>query len=156
MALSQRSVRKERLAARRELRATAPAVQATSRKSRLFGLWAAVRREKLTGTLPAVRLPPISRHAGWRIARRHLDHEALALALVFGTALHRAGAIFHLVRRKDARWDGSLGRQIEQLHGTTVVLDCSQGVILTAYRSRNAHRHLRQKPRRSTRSQNPA
>jgi len=109
----------------------------------------------VTDVAPAVRLPPVTLHAAWRVARRQFYDEVLALTLLCGTVLRRAGAVFCSVRRKDMNWDGSLSRYIEQLDGTTVVLNRSEQVILTAYRSRNAHQRLKHKPRKSMRPRVP-
>lgn len=83
-------------------------------------------------------------HAQLRMAQRNISQDDVAFVLEHGQCIHRAGAIFFYLRRRDIAkrfWD-----HYARLEGTAVVVTRRTGQILTIYRNReNGLRHIKRK-----------
>ncbi len=92
-------------------------------------------------------------HAEWRMAQRNLSYRDLRFVLQYGEQSHRAGAVFICLRRCDIPNDKHICKQFARLEGTTVVMSRDeQGLIVTAYRNRQAGpRRIKQKRRNTGR-----
>lgn len=86
-----------------------------------------------------------SAHAEARQDERHLPDCQIEFALRWGTRLHRRGATFYHVRRKDLPWWLD-ERAARRYYGTTVVV--AGGVFVTAYRKPEGFHALKRTPRR--------
>jgi hypothetical protein len=80
------------------------------------------------------------------MTRRRIGWHDVDLALRFGKELHRAGAVFYVLRRCDLPKDLRRDPAAQRAEGTTVVVE--HGVVSTAYRNRDV-RHLKRKAKRS-------
>lgn len=90
----------------------------------------------------------VTRHADQRMVQRNLSVEDIHYVLLYGQTLHKAGAIFTFLRKKDIPQVDLTNPRFQKLIGTTVVMAKEDGYhILTAYRTR--HLGLRRIKRKS-------
>lgn len=90
----------------------------------------------------------ISGHATRRMAQRNLKIDDIALVLRYGRCIHRTGARFYFLGRRDIP-EGMEGR-LEPLVGTTVIAEGGQ--ITTVYRNRRGLAKIKHKSKRMRRS----
>jgi hypothetical protein len=85
----------------------------------------------------------LTKHAAQQMARRHISLEDVLYTLRFGTCLHRTGAVFFILRRRDIplhdRWKECFAKR----EGTVILLE--EDTIVTVYRNRAAYRDVRKK-----------
>lgn len=93
--------------------------------------------------------PRTSSHALDQMTRRRIGWHDVDLALRFGKELHRAGAVFYVLRRCDLPKDLRRDAAAQRAEGTTVVVE--HGIVSTVYRNRDV-RHLERKAKRSKRA----
>lgn len=95
----------------------------------------------------------LTAHAAERQDERRLLDYQIEFALRWGTRLHRKGATFYHVRRKDQpAWLDE--RHARRFYGTTLVV--SDGVLVTAYRKLEGFHDLKCGPRRGGHADRPA
>ena len=96
----------------------------------------------------------LSTHARLRMAQRCLSGKDVAYVCEHGHIVHRAGAIFIVLRRNDI--PATDAPRMERLNGAVVAWDRSASIVLTVYRNENALKHLLKKPKwgRNKRSRN--
>ncbi|MEB3238186.1 MAG: hypothetical protein VKO64_11255 [Candidatus Sericytochromatia bacterium] len=87
----------------------------------------------------------LTKHAQLRMSQRAIAEEAIAFARHFGHVLHRAGATFYTVRRKDLT--AALLRTHGHLVGLTVLVTAKGDTVLTCYKHARATRRIKSKPR---------
>ncbi|MCB9619818.1 MAG: hypothetical protein H6724_10275 [Sandaracinus sp.] len=80
------------------------------------------------------------------MTRRRIGWHDIDLALRLGKELHRAGAVFYVLRRCDLPKELRRDPAAQRAEGTTVVVE--HGVVATVYRNRDV-RHLKRKAKRS-------
>jgi hypothetical protein len=112
-------------------------------------------RSDRTPWIPAgSHIPALTPHAFQRAAQRNLSLADIRFVLDYGTPLHRAGAVHVHLRRKDLPGEDRRDQRLQQLVGTTLVLNRDQTCILTLYRNRqDGLRHIKRKPRAGRRCQ---
>jgi hypothetical protein len=86
-------------------------------------------------------------HAHKRCAQRNLDAEALELVRRYGRRLHRTGAVFYFLGRRDLPEELLRDDRYARLEGTTLLFSL-EGELITAYRNREALRQIRKKEKR--------
>ncbi len=99
-------------------------------------------------TIPRARHEQLTPHAIEQMKRRRIDLHQVELALCWGVELHRAGAVFFVLRGRDIPHELRTDPTIRRAEGTTVVLE--NGRISTVYRNRDI-RHLLRKPKHTRR-----
>jgi hypothetical protein len=93
----------------------------------------------------------LSSHAEWRMSQRNISPLELEFVLLYGRCLHRAGAIFCLLRKSDIPASLSRNAQFSRLEGTIVVLSVEQNKVITIYRNRQkGWQCVKRKSRQST------
>ena len=88
-----------------------------------------------------IQSPLISDHAAQRMAQRNLKTNDIAFVLRYGRCIHRTGAKFYFLGRRDI--PEGMERAIEPLVGTTVIVEDEQ--ITTIYRNRRALAKIKRK-----------
>jgi hypothetical protein len=83
----------------------------------------------------------INHHAAQRMAQRNVNFADLEIVLRFGRVLHRTGAEFYFLAKRDLPDD--LQRQFDYLVGATVILENEK--IITVYRNRRTLSRIRRK-----------
>lgn len=92
----------------------------------------------------------LTNHAILRMAQRNVSEADICFVLNHGHKMHRAGAIFIVLRRCD--FPKGLHKRYDRLEGTVVVVSRETHQILTVYRNRQSGlRRIKQKPNRSRR-----
>ena len=86
-----------------------------------------------------------------RMAQRNADPEAIEITLAYGRRLHRSGAEFYFLGRRDLP-DG-LRRTHSRLIGTTIVV--TGGEIATVYRNARALASIKRKREREWLARRP-
>jgi hypothetical protein len=86
----------------------------------------------------------ISRHAAQRLAQRGISLEDVNLVLRLGRRLHRTGATFYFLGRRQI--PRGLERELERLEGVTLIV--ADGRLITAYRNKRAIAEIKKKPKR--------
>jgi hypothetical protein len=86
-------------------------------------------------------------HAQQRAGQRRIPEENLHLVLKYGTRVHKAGALFVFMRKRDIPPVLSIRSQ-DRLEGLTVVMDPLGEEVITAYRNRKALRDIKRKSKR--------
>lgn len=99
-------------------------------------------------TIPSARHEQLTTHALEQMERRRIDLRQVELALCWGLELHRAGAVFFVLRRRDIPHELRTDPAIRRAEGTTVVLE--DGRISTVYRNTNI-KHLLRKQKHTAR-----
>ena len=90
--------------------------------------------------------PILTNHARQRMAQRNLSCKDVAYIIDFGRIVHRSGAVFIHLGRKDIPADDRGNPIIARLEGATVVLSDTESVVLTVWRNREQGlRHIRRK-----------
>lgn len=117
-----------------------------SRKARRIGSGPAGPSRELPAAMHTSPRPRTSAHALEQMTRRRIGWHDVDLALRFGKELHRAGAVFYVLRRCDLPKDLRRDPAAQRAEGTTVVVE--HGIVSTVYRNRDV-RHLKRKAKRS-------
>lgn len=99
-------------------------------------------------TIPRARREQLTTHALEQMERRRIDLRQVELALCWGLELHRAGAVFFVLRRRDIPHELRTDPAIRRAEGTTVVLEGRR--ISTVYRNTNI-KHLLRKQKHTAR-----
>ena len=84
----------------------------------------------------------LTRHAETRMAQRNLTDEELSYVLEFGYSILKQGFQFYYITQK-CHPKGTSFRIKERLDNLIVVTH--NGSVITAYRAKNASKHLRRK-----------
>jgi len=71
-------------------------------------------------TIPRARHEQLTSHALEQMERRRIDLRQVELALCWGLELHRAGAVFFVLRRRDIPYELRTDPAIRRAEGTTV------------------------------------
>jgi hypothetical protein len=87
----------------------------------------------------------VTDHAARRMTQRNLETWDVELVLNLGRVIHRTGATFYFLGRRDLPVGAE--RALESLVGTTVIVE--EGRVRTVYRNRRALQKIRRKPKRS-------
>jgi hypothetical protein len=89
----------------------------------------------------------ISSHAAQRCNDRRISLEELNLVMKYGTRIHRTGALFCFMRRRDIPGDVPAFRA-GRLEGLTLILDPEETSLITAYRNRSGLHEIKRKSKR--------
>lgn len=87
----------------------------------------------------------ISKHAQKRMAERNISVSDVNIALEKGEKIHRTGAIFFFLGKKNL----PEGRQFERLNGLTILLANNYRTIITVFRNRRILHDIKQKAKRN-------
>ena len=85
----------------------------------------------------------VTAHAAQRMTQRNLETWDVELVLNLGRVIHRTGATFYFLGRRDLPVGAE--RALEPLVGTTVIVE--GGRVRTVYRNREALQKIRRKPK---------
>jgi hypothetical protein len=84
-----------------------------------------------------------TKHALQQMARRHITPEEVLYTLRFGEQVHRTGAVFFILRRRDIPREDRWNECCVKREGTVVVLE--EDAVVTVYRNRSAYHDVRKK-----------
>ena len=89
-----------------------------------------------------------SNHALVRMSQNALAQDEIHYVITYGQRLHRAGAVFFYLRKRDIpNWD-RLDDRFMRLAGTAVILTKDGRLVITAWRNRKRGlRHIKRKSR---------
>lgn len=77
-----------------------------------------------------------SAHVSWRMAQRNLNCKDVDYIMRYGHSIHRAGALFIVLRGKDIPGQDRGDAARARLEGSVVVADPDSGSLITVYRNR--------------------
>lgn len=86
----------------------------------------------------------MSHHAQKRKDRRWITDKAIAIALKHGIRIHRAGALFIFLRKKDLPKSIS-SSYASKLEGITILIDSKSKEIITVYKNKEGLRDIKRK-----------
>lgn len=90
----------------------------------------------------------LSRHGAERAAQRNISPEDMDFVLQYGQEIHRSGAIFVFLGRRDIPESMARRSRADRLVGTTILLSSDEECVITAYRNRKALREIKRKDKR--------
>lgn len=115
------------------------------RTARSLVLSPRARRVSLADAQASCLFPPHSTtHARRRAAQRNLADDAVEYILLWGRLIHRTGAEFYFLARKDIPAPHRHLPQVMRLSGA-VVLVSLDGAVITLYRNVNSLRDIQRK-----------
>lgn len=86
-------------------------------------------------------------HADWRAASRGLNETDIEYILLHGQRIHRDGALFYFLRRRDIPRPDRANQRWARLEGSAVVINQERGMVITVWRNRRRGlKVIRRKP----------
>jgi hypothetical protein len=98
------------------------------------------------GLLHAVAMPSLTRHAELRMQQRGIQSSDIELAVRYGRRIHAKGLTYYVVGRKEVKRQAQAGENISRLSGLQVLVQETEGVVVTTYRNTDFHT-IRSTPR---------
>ena len=89
----------------------------------------------------------LTEHFRERTQARGLKAEILDFILVWGTAVHAAGACHLVVLRRDLPKDVRSDPRVEQATQWVIVMSCDGTCLATCFRNDEAHKFVKAKPK---------
>jgi len=90
----------------------------------------------------------LTAHAQIRGAQRNITPENIDLVLRYGKELHRTGASFIFLGKRDIPEDLRNDDQMRKLEGTVLIISEDSNHLITCYKNRNALREIKKKSKR--------
>lgn len=84
-------------------------------------------------------------HGALRMAQRNLSGKDVDYIRSYGRCLHRAGAVFYFLARRDMPPQDLADASKVRLEGSVAVLDKEEKEVITVYRNRQAWKKIRRK-----------
>lgn len=82
-------------------------------------------------------------HCIVRASQRAITNDKLRLVLTYGEAYYKQGLIYYVLGETSIPIEHK--KDCSKLINTVAVVDGSSDTLITCYRSRNAHKHIKQK-----------
>lgn len=93
-----------------------------------------------------VNLPRLTLHAKVRMQQRGIRDDDIEQVVRFGRRIHAKGLTYYVVGRKEVKRQALVGKDIAKLEGLQVLVEATDGMVVTTYRSKDFH-SIRSTPR---------
>ena len=87
-------------------------------------------------------------HCIIRASQRAITNDKLKLVLTYGEAYYKQGLIYYVLGETSIPKEHK--KNSSKLINTVAVVDGGSDTLITCYRSRNAHKHIKQKQKRNS------
>jgi hypothetical protein len=106
-----------------------------------------IAKDKKTGITEVYTFSQ-TKHCMTRASQRAITNDKLKLVLTFGEPYYKQGLIYYVLGESSIPKEYK--KDCSKLINTVAIVDGSSDTIITCYRSKNAHKHIKNKQKRNS------
>ncbi len=106
-----------------------------------------IARDNKTGTTEEYTFSQTN-HYIIRASQRAITYDKLKLVLTYGEPYYKQGLIYYVLGESSIPMEHK--KDCSKLKNTVAIVDGSSDTLITCYRSKNAHKHIKHKQKRNS------